>query len=267
MKLTERYVILMLFLTLFAGFGLSVETTPVRAELEAVSKAQFDALIKDIKSIKSDLAGIKKELQVIRQSLSQRPTQAAPPADVVAEVSVSGNPIMGKKDAPITLIEFSDYQCPFCHRFWETTLPELKKEYVETGKVRYVFRDFPLDRIHPYARKAAEATHCAGDQGKYWEMHDLLFQNRKTLQMENLKEYARSLGLGSKVFDECLDKGKYTAEVQKDFEDGSAAGVQGTPSFFIGKTGQNGTIQGTLVRGAQPIAAFSQVIERLLGED
>jgi len=127
------------------------------------------------------------------QTGSQGRPQPIQPGSAAASVSIAGNLIMGKKDAPVTMIEFSDYQCPFCRRFFETTLPTLKAEYVETGKVRYVFRDFPLDQIHPHARKAAEAAHCAGDQGKYWEMHDLLFQNPQALRVESLKTHARSL--------------------------------------------------------------------------
>ena len=121
-------------------------------------------------------------------------------ADTRVTVGVANNPMLGAPEAPLTLIEFSDYQCPFCRRFAETTLPVLKRDYIETGKLRYVFRDFPLDRLHPQARKVAEAAHCAGDQGKYWAMHDLLFQQQQALQVERLKGYARQLGLNDPAF-------------------------------------------------------------------
>jgi protein-disulfide isomerase len=105
----------------------------------------------------------------------------------MAMVSLSGHPMLGHTGAPLTPIEFSDYQCPYCRRFFGTTLAALKAEYIDTGKLRYVFRNFPIDRIHPFARKAAEAAHCAGDQGQYWEMHDRLFHNPKALQVEQLR--------------------------------------------------------------------------------
>jgi protein-disulfide isomerase len=181
-------------------------------------------------------------------------------------VRLAGNPMLGTPDAPLTLIEFSDYQCPHCRRFVETPLPALRHDYIDIGKLRYVFRDFPLDRLHPQARKAAEAAHCAGEQGKYWEMHDLLFHNRQALQVESLPGYARQLGLHAAAFTTCLTQGKYAAEVQQDLADGTTAGVQGTPGFFLGKTQADGTIQGTFIRGAQPLAVFRQTIERLLGE-
>ena len=227
----------------------------------------MEALRGDLEKIKIELGAIREELKLIRQQLLQGRPQPTRPASAVTSVSIAGNLILGKKDAPVTVIEFSDYQCPFCKRFFETTLPTLKAEYIETGKVRYVFRDFPLDQIHPQARKAAEAAHCAGDQGKYWEMHDLLFQNQQTLQIESLKAYARGLRLDSTVFDACLGQGKYAVEVQKDFEDGVAGGVRGTPSFFIGKTRPDDTIQGTFLTGALPTPVFRQAIDNALREN
>ena len=155
---------------------------------------------------------------------------------------------------------------PLLQQVFQTTLPGLKTAYIDTGKVRYVFRDFPLEQIHPHARKAAEAAHCAGEQGKYWEMHDLLFHNQQSLEVEKLKAHARSLQLESTAFDACLEQGKYTDKVQKNYQDGVAAGVRGTPGFFLGKTKADETIQGTLISGAQPLTVFQQAIESLLRE-
>jgi len=237
------------------------------AQAKTVPQSELEALKGDVEKIKAELGVIREDLKLIRQQLSQGRPQPTQPGSTVANVSIAGNLIMGKKDAPVTMIEFSDYQCPFCRRFFETTLPTLKAEYIATGKVRYVFRDFPLDQIHPYARKAAEAAHCAGDQGKFWEMHDLLFQNQQALQVESLKAHARSLRLNGAPFDSCLDRGKYAAEVQKDFDDGVAVGVRGTPSFFIGKTRSDDTIQGTFLSGALPAPIFRQAIDNALREN
>lgn len=263
---SRRLVLVMLSLGIIARPSLGLVATPAFAQSEQVSKSEVGALKADLEKIKTDLEEVKRELKLIRHLLSQRPSQPTQPASVVAKVSISGNPIMGKKDAPITLIEFSDYQCPFCRRFFQTTLPALQAEYIDTGKVRYVFRDFPLDGIHPQARKAAEAAQCAGEQDKYWAMHDLLFQNQQALQVEHLKTYARRLDLDPTAFGDCLEQGRYTAEVQKDLEDGTTAGVRGTPAFFLGRTGPDDTIQGVLISGAQPLTVFRQAIERLLQE-
>lgn len=263
----QMLFIVTLFPVIMIHLTLGSRIIPAFAQLNSLSQSELSTLKDDLERIKIELEEIKKELRLIRQLFSQRPSQPTQSAPVVANVNIAGNPILGVKDAPITLIEFSDYQCHFCSRFFQTTLPTLKADYIDTGKVRYVFRDFPLDRIHPYARKAAEAAHCTGDQGKYWEMHDLLFKNQQALQVEHLKTYARSLNLNPAAFDDCLEQGKYAAEVQKDYEDGVGAGVRGTPGFFVGKTRADDTIEGALINGARPLAVFRQEIERLLREN
>jgi protein-disulfide isomerase len=143
-------------------------------------------------------------------------------------------------------------------------LPTLKRDYVETGKLRYVFRDFPLDSIHPNARKAAEAAHCAGDQGRYWEMHDLLFQNQNALAPEDLRAYAGRLQLDEGRFAQCVSGGMHVGTVQRDQDEGVAAGVEGTPSFILGRTRPDGVVEGTLITGAQPVDDFRQAIDPLL---
>ena len=169
--------------------------------------------------------------------------------------------VMGDPDAPVTIVEFSDYQCPFCLRYFQQTLPQLKKDYVETGKVRYVFKDFPITQIHPQAPKAAEAARCAGDQGRYWDMHDRLFSGQQEDWNNNpeaesiFKAYARELELDADAFDACLDSGKYADAVTANLNEGVRAGVTGTPTFFI---------NGERLTGAQPYEAFQAIIDRKL---
>ena len=224
----------------------------------------------DIERIKADLEDVKRQLTQITQVLrlmSQRAAQGAPTAPAGPVRARLGDvPALGRLDAPVTLVEFSDYQCPYCQRFFLATLPALKKDYIDTGKVRYVFRDFPLDQVHPQARKAAEAAHCAGEQGKYWEMHNVLFGNQQTLQPPKLSEHARTLGLDGASFDQCLASGKHAAHVSQGLSDGQAAGVQGTPGFVVAKTTPGDTVEGTLVVGAQPVEVFRQLIDQLLAE-
>ncbi|MEK6862596.1 MAG: DsbA family protein [Nanoarchaeota archaeon] len=173
-------------------------------------------------------------------------------------VSADNDPFKGSKDAAVTIIEFSDFQCPFCKRFFDQTLSQIEKNYVDTGKVKFVYRDFPLDSIHPQARPAALSAECANEQGKFWEYHDLLFQKQDewvAVGASSFKQYAKDLGLDSSKFDSCFDSRKYEKEVQSDLDDGVNVGVQGTPAFFI---------NGILVSGAQPYAAFQAAIEQAL---
>jgi protein-disulfide isomerase len=175
------------------------------------------------------------------------------------EVSLDDDPVKGSPNAKVTIVEFSDFQCPFCARFATQTLPQIEEKYIKTGKVKLVYRDFPLN-FHQYAQKAAEAAECADEQGKFWEYHDILFQKQfewSSAGESKFKEYAQQLGLNTQKFNQCLDSGKYANEVQKDYNDGLKYGVSGTPTFFINGIG---------VVGAQPYNVFEQIIEQELNK-
>ena len=219
----------------------------------------------DVRLLREDMEQVKKDLAEIK-SILQGAIKRQVPEKSTGTVGVIGRPMLGKIDAPVTIVEFSDYQCPFCRRYSLTVFPVLKHDYIDTGKVRYVFRDFPLSSIHQQAGKAHESAHCAGEIHKYWEMHDALFQNQKDLTVPSLKQYAANLGLDSTTFETCLDSGKYQADIQKDVDDGAAAGIRGTPSFFIGKSGPGDSITGTIVRGAQPLANFQTIIDQVISD-
>lgn len=214
----------------------------------------------ELSEIKKDLSEVKRDVQEIKKILTEI---TRPPQPQEVKVDIDDDPLLGNAGAPLTLIEFSDYQCPFCSRFSRETLPRIKKEYVDTGKVRYVFRDYPLP-THKEAPKAAEAANCAGDQGKYWQMHNRLFEQQSKISLSDLKNHAKDMGLNMEQFGQCLDSGKYIQEVQKDFQDGQKAGVGGTPTFFIGKTTKDGKITSYPIRGAQPFEAFKTMIEEML---
>lgn len=141
----------------------------------------------------------------------------------------------------------------------------MERDYIQTGKVKYVTRDLPLESIHPLAMKAAEASHCAGEQGKYWEMHGRLFANQRQLARPDLSKHAQALGLDVAAFDQCVDTGKSTAKIRKDMAEAQRLQVTGTPTFFLGLTDANSSqIKGVRMSGAQPYAAFKDAIERLL---
>ena len=163
------------------------------------------------------------------------------------EVAATG-PARGPADAKVTIVEFSDFQCPYCGAAY-TTVEQLMQQYA--GKVKLVFRQFPLP-IHPQAEKAAEASLCAQQQGKFWEFYDLLFKNQKKLDISDLKTYASSAGLDAAKFAACLDSGETKKQVDQDLEAGQAAGVNGTPAFFI---------NGVFLNGAMPIEEFKKVID------
>jgi protein-disulfide isomerase len=176
-----------------------------------------------------------------------------------ASASVDDDAVLGDPDAPVTIIEFSDYQCAYCGRHYTQTLPLIKSEYIDTGKVKLVFRDFPLASLHPMAIPSAEAAECvrdiAGNDEAYFEYHDIIFENQNLLSTDNLKSWAKDLGYN---IDSCLDSGKFRNEVQKDSVDAQSAGFGGTPGFLIMKSGAK---EGTPLKGAYPFSAFQQIIE------
>ncbi|MBI2632687.1 DsbA family protein [Candidatus Pacearchaeota archaeon] len=170
------------------------------------------------------------------------------------EVNIGDSPIKGSKEAKVTIVEFSDFQCPFCGKFFQETLSQIDKDYIKTGKVKLVFKDFPLD-IHEKAQKAAEAARCVREQINdpgYYRMHDKMFTNQESLSKENYKKWARELDVDGKKFDSCLDSGKFESVVKADLEYGQQLGVSGTPAFFI---------NGKLVEGAQPYSVFKEIID------
>ncbi len=197
--------------------------------------------------------------------------QAAPVALTPGKASVDDDPVLGDKNAPVTLIEFSDYECPFCKRHFDQVYPSLKKDYIDTGKVKMVFRDFPLSFHDPMATFEAKAANCAKDQGgdsAYFKFHDAIFtkttSNGNGLTKDQVYQIAADLGLNQANLKSCADSDKHDAEVKKDITDGGAAGVSGTPSFVAGKSVPSGNIEGQLIVGAQPYSAFQTAIDALL---
>jgi protein-disulfide isomerase len=204
----------------------------------------------------------KQQVQLARLTAPQ--PADAPPQRV--QMSVAGGwYAVGRSDAPVTIVEFADYQCPFCKRFHANTYAELKKNYIDTGKVRFVSRDLPLE-FHPFAFKAAEAVRCAGDQGKYWELRDALYSSAAPPNDEVIKKSVEDLSLDATSFQACLSGEKYKAEVQKDAADAASLHLNGTPSFVLGKTAGD-KLDGAVLVGALPFASFDVAIQRVLKAD
>ena len=188
------------------------------------------------------------------------PGQPAPGEKV--DVEVGSLPVLGNENAPVTLIEFSDFQCPFCKQWFDQTKDQLIKEYVDTGKVKFAYRQYPIPQLHPNAQKASEASECANDQDKFWEYHDLLFTQQDSWASladpsGQFSTYAGNLGMNTSSFDSCLSSGKYADKVSEDVQAGTAAGVSGTPTFFI---------NGTPLVGAQPYDSFKTLIDQELSK-
>ena len=168
----------------------------------------------------------------------------------------------GNADAPVTVVEFTDYQCPYCRRFQAESWPALERNYVDTGKVRFIVRDLPL-KIHSSARPAAEAAHCAGEQGQFWPMHSALLARDMSLDPAAILARAGSLGLDMPRFRDCLTSNKYETAIVRNIAQAEVLGVRGTPTFIIGRAA-HGELAGIRIAGALPYGDFAAYLDRLL---
>lgn len=237
------------------GWNLIRGAQPFEAFDQIVSMAEAGELEDRI------LESAKQQYQQAQQQ-PQQPQQPPPPSNEPVDIIAGDSYAIGDPNAPVTIIEFTDFQCPFCVRHFEQTFPQIMQNYVDTGKVRYIFKDFPLTSIHPQAVKAAEAARCAIEQDAYLEMHSQLFSNQRQWSGQGGVEaifigYADALGLDQNAFSDCLESGRYTNAINDDLQEGSGFGVRGTPAFFV---------NGLLVSGAQPYSVFQQIIDQALSE-
>lgn len=207
---------------------------------------------------------------------SQKPTQpqatAQPVPNTPVKVDISNSPILGDKNATLTLVEFSDYECPFCKKSFDELLPELKKNYISTGKLRLIYKNLPLP-FHPNAAKEAEASLCARDQGgdtAFYKYHDQIFTKTTSggtgIALDQLPVLAKGVGLNVAQFQKCLDSAKFKALVDKDTAEAQKVGASGTPTWFLGKTTSNDSVEGTIMVGAQPFSAFKTAIDQQLSQ-
>jgi protein-disulfide isomerase len=231
------------------GAGFLIWGYPLQKELTSAQQANQDAQATITAAAGSAVAAA--------QGQNNNPGPATPTPRVIRyDIPVDDDPTHGPDDAPITLIEFSDYECPFCKKWNVEVYPRLTEKYGD--QIRFVFRDFPLYSIHPNAIPAAEAAQCANEYGKYWEFHDLLFLSGKTLSRESYLAHAKQLDIDPAAFQTCVDERRYQQEVEADYKFASELGIQSTPTFFI---------NGLAIVGAQPFEVFERIIDmELAGE-
>ncbi|MDQ2695335.1 MAG: DsbA family protein [Pseudomonadota bacterium] len=238
------------------------------ASAAIADEATDQAILRQLTAMQEDLRRLHGEVAQLRQAVTEihraalQPPAAPPPPPAPVTVELGDSPALGNADAPLGLVEFSDYQCPFCYRFHAQTFPQLKEKYIDTGKVRYVLRNYPLG-FHPEAEGAALAAACAGEQDAYWPMKDALFANQRRLGPALYPELAAELNLDPARFAACLADPQRRQAVQADLAYGEQVGVTGTPSFFVGRIENNRLVDARRITGAQPLAAFERAIDAL----
>ncbi len=236
--------------------------------LMAGTKEDLQTLTENVAALQEGQTQMQKDLEEIKKLL-QEGARAAPAQQGFkpTDMQLGDVPYKGNQDAPVTLIEFSDYQCPFCKRHATTVMPALLESYIDTGKVRFVMREYPIANLHSRAVAASTAALCAGDQGDYWGMHDALFNDQRANTDENFQEFAVNLGLDATAFADCLGDDRHAAQIKADQADGQRLGISGTPSFVLGLTDPDDPSKVHLtkfIRGAQALPSFEAAIDDLL---
>ena len=224
-----------------------------------------ESLQQQVDELKAGQQQILKELQEIKKILQSFQEAAGPQAPQEISLPVGGEPFKGSASARVAIIEYSDYQCPFCGEFARGVFPRLDSDYVKSGKVRYYFRDLPLPS-HPQAPAAAQAARCAGEQGKYWEMHESLFANQTALAPADLTKRAQALGLDAGKFGECISSGKFKDNIRRSMVGAERMGINGTPAFLIGVLDANGEVVrvSQVMLGAKDYDEFKAVLDGAL---
>ena len=244
------------------------------SESNSEQLAQTKQVVETLNGIRTELAALRVELVGLREQQAKAQVQSPTVAvkrqrpsggNVQISVELVDEPALGPADARVVVVEYTDFQCPYCARHHRQTFAELKRRYIDTGKLRYVVKDFPLG-FHKEARNAAVAANCAGEQGKYWAMQDELFSKQRQLNAAIYATMASNLDLAPDSFKACMSNKQQFAEVEGDLIDAQQIGVRGTPQFVIGRMKDGKLVGGIKFSGAQPVSTFSAAIEKILAE-
>jgi protein-disulfide isomerase len=231
-----------------SGGGLQVGTTK---DDVGITRQQADAILKELTRIR----------QILEKQSGSSFAEQTPVPPKIHRVSLRGGVSLGSAHAPIVIVEFTDFECHYCRQFQSTAFAEIRKKYIDTGEVRFVVRDLPLS-MHANAMQAAEAARCAGDQGKYWPMHDALFSEPPKLDQTGLGEHAKSVALDLDMFRSCMASGKHKPDIETDMQVADTLKINATPSFLIGKT-TGEEVEGSIIVGSLDLSAFGANLKEM----
>lgn len=249
----------------FSKFFLVFLLTASHLSLASAEEWITEEVLKQLSELRQEMKGLKEEVRALKDSLANQPVAAPKQGAKSVSINIANSPFIGDKSAEIAIVEFSDYQCPYCQRHFKQTLPEIEKNYIETGKVRYVMKQFPLG-FHAKARDASIAALCVEKlkPGKYIKAHEAIFGGEVSLDSASYQAFAKSLGIKSSKYDSCLNDKKIASIVDQDMAEGESVGVSGTPAFLIGKIKNGKVVDGRLITGARPYSSFSRALDDLL---
>lgn len=244
---------------------LGAQAAPPSGELSPVRsfQQQIDELRENQRRMQKDLEDIK-ALLTERTGRAEVPSKRQPPSEIT--MNVYGEPFRGAAQARVAILEYSDFDCSFCARYATQIYPRIEDEYIKTGKIKYFFHDLPILKEHPNALYKARIARCAGDQGKFWEMHDRLFADQRPVDDQVLPRLIHSLGMDSELFNACLTSDKYTENIMRSIALAERTGVTGTPAFLIGTVSEDGRLLKAtkIFFGAESFEAFKRILDEFL---
>ncbi len=246
-----RYAAVAALPVLLAAQSPAPKQAPAPKQESGITRDQADQILEELRNIR----------QLLEKQQANAPAPQQQQGPKMAKLDLRGVQMIGNKDAPLTMVEFTDYQCPFCQRFHSATFADLKKNYIDTGKLRFYSRDLPLD-FHPNAMRAAQAGRCAAEQGQFWKLRDIMAAEPNKLDMASLVADAQSLKMDAAAFQACVESDKYKNAVQSDIMEAMKIGADGTPAFVVGKSTPEG-VDGELVVGALPFEMFDQKLKEM----
>lgn len=237
----------------------------VLAQGREANDTALDKLTSAVNALSEQIRDLKDSIRSM--SLAARPAAAVPSAPETAVIDIDGFPTLGKADINLVMVEFADFQCPFCARYTRDTYAVLKQEYVDSGRIKYVFRHFPLSNIHDMAQRASSAAECAHGIGKFWDIHDAFFRTTAPLNEATVHKIAADVGVTEEQLSRCMNDTDTLARVQADTAEGVRLGITGTPTFLIGRLGSDGRLRvERRIVGAQPLQAFKSVLDQMLNK-
>ena len=254
-------------------FAININSLLIPISIILIGIMIAGAIFFGLRSSQSSSVQVQEPAEILGEAIpAQPPSEPRPQANQEVKTSIDDDAVLGNKEtAKVAIVEFSDFECSFCNRFRTQTLPQIKKDYLDTGKAIFVYRDLPLDFHNPAAEQEAMAAECAKEQGgdkAYYQYHDKIFDtspgNGEGVGLDGLVKIANEIGLNGNQLISCLESEKYKEEVAKDAADAAKAGIRGTPGFVIGKLGKDGSVEGPVVSGAQPYSVFQSIIDQQL---
>ena len=253
-----------------------VLTFALASPVFAQSSSDIEAIKQELRSLREAQESTAKDVEAIKTMLQQAMAPHPAPAGTTAArqpqapvtLNIAGRPSKGNPHAKVTLVEYSDYECPYCGQFASDVYRQIDRDYVKTNKINYIFKNYPIAQLHPSSIKAHKAAVCAGDQGRFWEMHDKLFADQRGFSVEKFMADAQMLKLDPIAFRACLESTSHEDMIQQDITEARTGGVQGTPVFVLAFTDPNGQAitPARVIVGAQPYSAFTEAIDALLAQ-